>query len=268
MTAPTSLPDFPVTAHTSPLPVPFEAPPVNPSPNGLYAATNWTEIGERQPSRHLNGVEVKGPNYGGDNAFGVWDADWCTPPQLGGPRKEGERPGVLPPFESVTVWSYDECDLTAPSRREVEQRAAQIFRLQEQTAVEREVANRLLLDVGAPAVRPTLKAAVAYLEGELAKTNTLGFIHAGAHLVALEAGLFVASGTVRKSPAGHTWIIGGGYVEGLGDTLVATSQPFGWRDQMQVRTAMDERANIFAAIAERTVLIGYEAVIAAVTVTP
>jgi hypothetical protein len=248
-------------------PIRFEAAPVNPAPNGLYAATQWTEIGEGQPSRHLNGVEVKGPNYGGDNAFGVWEGHYCSAP-VPGQIKEGERPGILPPFDPIVVWSYDECDLTAPSRAEVEQRAAQIFRLQEQTAVEREVGNRLLLDVGAPAVRPTLKEAVAYLEGELAKTNTLGFIHAGAHLVALEAGLFIASGTARKSPAGHTWVIGGGYVEGLGDTLVATSQPFGWRDQMALRTAMDERHNIFAAIAERSVLIGYEAVIAAVTVTP
>lgn len=51
--------------------------------------------------------------------------------------------------------------------------------------------------------------------------------------------------------------------------MVATSAPlFGWRDAAQVRTAMDERHNIFAAVAERTVLVGYEAVIAAVTVTP
>lgn len=182
--------------------------------------------------------------------------------------KEGERPGILPPFEPVTVWAYDECDLTAPSRAEVEQRAAQIFRLEEQVAVEREFATRLLLDAGTPETRPTLKEAVAYLEGELAKTNTTGYLHVGAHLVAQEPSLFVASGTAHKSPLGHTWVIGGGYVEGLGDTLVATSQPFGWRDQVALRTAMDERHNIFAAIAERTVLVGYEAVIAAVTVTP
>lgn len=69
----TGLPDFPVETYTTLLPVPFEAPPLNPSPNGLYAATSWTEIGEGEPSRHLNGVEVKGPNYGGDNAFGIWE---------------------------------------------------------------------------------------------------------------------------------------------------------------------------------------------------
>lgn len=251
-------------------PIRFEAPPVNPSPNGLYAATNWTEIGEGEPSRHLNGVEVKGPNYGGDNAFGIWPNDTCTygSEPAPGQKKEGARPGILPPFDSVTVWAYDECDLTAPSRREVVARAAQIMRLEEQVAVERELANRLLLDAGTAETRPTLKEAVAYLEGELAKTNTLGFIHAGADQVAREAGLFIASGSTRKSPAGHSWVLGGGYVEGLGDTLVATSQPFGWRDQMQVRTATDERHNIFAAIAERTVLVGYEAVVAAVTVTP
>jgi hypothetical protein len=39
-------------------PLRFDAPLLNPSPNGLYAATAWTEIGPDEPSRHLTGVEV------------------------------------------------------------------------------------------------------------------------------------------------------------------------------------------------------------------
>lgn len=269
----TGLPDFPATAYDHMLPVRFEVPAVNPAIPGLYAATFWTEVGAGEPSRHLTGVEVRGPNYGGADASGVWGASWClVPPIDGDDRKEGTRPPILDPFDPMTVWAYDECDLTEPSRREVEQRAAQVFRLEEQPTVEREFAARLLVDAadvpGGIAARPTLKEAVAYLEGAMAETNTLGCFHIGAHLPAVEATLFAKTGTARVSPLGHTWVIGGGYVAGLADTIVATSQPFGWRDEVRTRTAIDERRNVFAAIAERTVLVGYEAVIAAVTVTP
>lgn len=248
-------------------PTRFQAPLINPAPDGLYAATRWTEIGPGEPSRHLNGVEVKGSNYGGDNAFGVWEGHYCSAPQPG-QKKEGERPEILDPFDPVTVWAYDECDLTAPSQREVELRAAQIMRLEEQVAVEREVGNRLLLDAGTPETAATLKLAVGYLEGRMAQTNTVGYFHAGAQWASQEFGLVIKSGTRWTSPLGHVWIFGGGYVEGLANTIVATSQPFGWRDQVALRTAIDERTNTFAAIAERTVLVGYEALVAAVTVTP
>lgn len=49
----------PVTLHDRPIPVQFEPPLQSPAPLGLYAATTWTEIGADQPSRHLNGVEVR-----------------------------------------------------------------------------------------------------------------------------------------------------------------------------------------------------------------
>lgn len=246
-----------------------EVPPVNPAAIGLYAATEWLEDAD---NRWLNGVEFRGVSYGGEEAFGLWPDDSCrtgvspTP----GQKKEGTRPDYLPPFFPVHVWAYDECDLTAPSRAEVRARVAQIIRLQDQTAVETEFANRLIEDVDAlPGSVPTavsLKKAVGYLEGELAKTNTVGYLHIAADLVAEETGLFIGNGTVRKSPLGHTWVIGGGYVDALGDTIVATSKPYGFRLDQPVRDAIDEKVNIFAAVAERSVLIGYEAVIAAVTI--
>lgn len=258
----------PVTTHSSMLPVRLTAPPVNPAPQGLYAATIWTEV--TGPSRHLAGVEIRpAGNYGGGSAFGVWESDWCSVPPLDGERKEGTRPDWLDPFAPITVWAYDECDLTAPSRAEVQQRAAQILRLQEQVAVEREFANRLLTDAGSPEAVATLTAAIGHLEAEFAETNTVGFIHAGAQWVAQMATsqLLTKAGTKLLTPLGHTLVFGGGYVDGLEDTLVATSQPFGWRDDVQLRTAIDERRNTYAAIAERTVAIGYEAVIGAATIS-
>ena len=259
------------TTYPTMLPVPFEVPLLNPTAFGLYASTVWTEIGADEPSRHLTGVEVRpGGNYGGEHASGLWGGAWCGEPTPG-QKKEGDRPDGLDPFEAMTVWAYDECDLTEPSRAEVQQRAMQIMRLEEQVMVEREFAERLKLDaadLGAPQQADSFKQAVGYLEGAMALTNTLGYFHAGAQWASQEFGLVVKSGTRWTSPLGHTWIFGGGYVEGLDNTIVATSQPFGWRDQVQLRTAIDERHNIFAAIAERTVLLGYEALIAAVEITP
>jgi hypothetical protein len=261
----------PVVTYDSPLPVPFEVPPVNPTAFGLYASTLWTEVGADQPARHLHGVEVRpAGNYGGDQASGIWGAPWCGDPEPG-QLKEGQRPDILDPFEPVTVWAADECDLTEPSRAEVQARAQQIMRLEEQVAVERQFAARLLLDaadLGPVQTADSFKAAVGYLEGAAALTNTLTFFHAGAQWASQELGLVVRSGTRWVSPLGHAWVFGGGYVEGLDNTIIATSQPFGWRNTVQVRTTIDERANTFIAIAERTVVVGYEAVVAAVEVTP
>ncbi|QWY84360.1 major capsid pentamer protein [Mycobacterium phage Knocker] len=260
--------------------VQFEAPNVTPAVPGLFAATAW----QNDPDmRWLSGVVIRGANYGGDGAVGAWGQPWCSVPALfdaeadpgdpGSERKFGERPDIADRFDPVTVWAYDECDLTAPSRREVEDRARQILTLEEQPLYERAFAARLnedAADVGIESF-PTLKAAVAYLEGQIALTNTMAFLHIAADVPATEPDLFIKSGTSRVSPSGHTWVIGGGYVGA--DTLwpgliVATSQPFGWRDAPTTRTAMDERHNLYAAVAERSVLVGYEAVIAAAQVIP
>ena len=105
-------------------------------------------------------------------------------------------------------------------------------------------------------------------KGAAALTNTLTFFHAGAQWASQEFGLVLKSGTRWTSPLGHVWIFGGGYVEGLDQTIVATSQPYGWRDAPTTRNAVDRLNNIYAAVAERSVTIGYEALVAAVTIAP
>jgi hypothetical protein len=187
--------------------------------------------------------------------------------------KSGVRDLDLDPFEPVTVWAYDQCDLMEPSREDVQQRVQQILRLEEQTQVERQTAARLLLDaadVSSPfQSATTLAAAVGYLEAQMAMTNTTGFFHVGAQWVAETQpnDLFIKSGTKFVSPMGHTWVIGGGYVDGLDSTIVATSQPFGWRTDPTVVTAIAQYDNLFVAVAERNVLIAYEHVITAVTLS-
>lgn len=247
----------------------FEPPLQTPAPIGLFAATNWQPAIDGE-HRHLLGVEVRPVgNYGGDQSFGIWEADWCAVPGTAedDPKKEGDRTEGLLPFAPYTVWAYDECDLTEPSRREVEARAAQILRLEEQTAIEREFAERLLDDAGTPESAASFKLAVGYIEGVLAQHNVVGFIHAGAQWASQEFGLVIKSGTKYVSPLGHTWVFGGGYVEGLQNTIVATGPLFGWRDEPTVRPGMREDENTYFAVAERTVVIGYEAVLAAVEIS-
>ncbi|OPX12483.1 hypothetical protein [Mycobacterium sp. AT1] len=270
MTAPSSLPDFPVTTHSAPLPTVFDAPPQNPAPGGLYAEVSWTDV--TGPSRHLNGVEIRGTSFPGASQTGIWDAPWCSVPALDGPRKEGQRGGVLDPFDPVVVWAFDSCDLTEPSRREVESRASQALRLRESAMVARQLADRLRLDAAELATIPTVDdaaVALAWLETQLAKANVVGLVHASPTMLPglVSVRLVSRLGTKWITPGGHTLVVDGGYADGLGETLIATSAPlFGWRDQPQVRTAIDEKHNTFVAVAERTVLVGCEAVVASVVI--
>jgi hypothetical protein len=190
-------------------------------------------------------------------------------------RKEGERPDDGEPFGPITVWAADECGPGPASEAEQVMRAQQNLRLLEPVAVERELAERMLFDAAIPGAIPTratLISGIAYLEGILAETGTVGIIHASAEWAAVAASsqLLPYQQTVGlKTRLGHQFAFGGGYVDGLGTTLVATSSVFGWRDEVVVRTAMssDPYDNRVIAIAERSVVVAYEELIGAVTVT-
>ncbi|AWN04216.1 hypothetical protein FDJ57_gp15 [Gordonia phage Sour] len=247
-------------------PVRFEAPLVNPSPTGLYAVTTWNDTAV--PRWLAGGVEVRPNNYGGESAFGIWAADWCGEPGEDD-LKYGTRPVPDDPFDALTVWAYDQCDLTAPSQAEVRVRVQQNLRLIEQVAVEREIATRLIADAPAGPPADDIVGAVGHLEAQLAKTNTLGLIHASA-AVAADAqrhNLIVRTGGSLRTPLGHTWVFGGGYVDGLGKAMIATSPTYGWRDEAVVRDTVEARTNTFAAVAERSVVIGYEKAIATAWLT-
>lgn len=251
----------------------FDSPLLNPAPNGLYNATVWDEVGANEPSRFLGaGVTMRPHNFGGDSAFGVWGANWCaslddlTPADI----KDGERDADgLDVFEPMVVWAYDQCDLTMPSQREVRERAAQNLRLLEQNAVERQFATRLWEDVTDEGVATETSAsiieAVAHIESEFAKTNTIGLVHAPPAFAAraAEASLLIRSGNKFTTPLGHQWVFGGGYIDVLGDAMIATSPTYGWRDEVAVRDAIKQEWNQYVAVAERAVLVAYEAVIAA-----
>lgn len=246
----------------------FDAPLVNPSPQGLYSAVTWPDEGEL-PRWLDSGVQIIKHNYGQEAAMGVWDAPWCGEPGSGDTDlKTGVRPEDPAPFLPITAWAYDECDPRPSSRDEIRVRVAQNMRLGEQVMVERQFADRLVDDATSLGIvgAPDLRLALGYIEGLLAKTNTVGMVHASPEWASREFGLVVPSGTAVRTPLGHLWVFGGGYVDGLGDLIVATSPVYGWRDQVQVRETFQQETNTYAAIAERSVVIGYEQLIGAVLI--
>lgn len=250
-------------------PVVFDAPLVNPAPNGLFAATQWND--DDGPPRWLGpGVDIRVFNYGGETAFGVWTAPWdAAESDLDpGDVKQGERPEFPATFLPFTSWAADEGNLTQWSRDEVRARAQQVHRLQEPNAVEAALATRMLADAGTPA-DANLTWAIGQLEAALAETNTIGVIHAGAQWAtsAAQANLIIRSGTSLKTPLGHTWAFGGGYVDALGSTIIATSPVYGWRSRVEVRDATKLEHNKFKAIAERSLVVGYEALVGAMNIT-
>ncbi|WP_276760168.1 hypothetical protein [Mycolicibacter arupensis] len=263
-----------ITTESTMLPVDFVPPLLNPAPGGLVAATSWTE--ETGPPRWIaEGIGFRGSvtgNFGGAGSSGLWAADWCAQPDdlTETDIKSGTRPGDPEPFVAVTTWATDSCDLTAPSRAEVQQRAQQVLRMREPMLIAAEFAARIKTDAGTPTAATTLVAALAEVEDALAGHNVLGYVHVGPKLLpALVSALLVTrTGAGWRTPGGHTLVVDGGYRTALGDaTLVATSAPYGWRNQVEVTTTVQADENLFVALAERSSVIGAEAVLAAAKIT-
>lgn len=263
-----------VTAESTMLPVDFVPQLLNPAPGGLVAATAWTE--ETGPPRWLTeGVRFRGSvtgNFHGADSTGLWAPAWCADPDELAETdvKDGTRPDDPAAFAAVTAWGWDSCDLTAPSRAEVTDRAQQVLRMREPVLIAGEFAARVKADAGTPTPVADLVAAVAELEDVLAEANVLGYVHAGPKILpALVAALLVTRTPAGwRTPAGHALVVDGGYRVPLGgDTLVATSQPFGWRNAVEVTTAIRADENTFVALAERSSVVGAEVVMAAVKIT-
>lgn len=255
----------------------FDPPLVKPNPIGVYQHVNWEQNGD--PFRFLmgQGVVFRPHNYGGEDAFGVWDVPWCVNPDDRTSDEEvalktGTRPAISGiPFAPQTVYGFDQnqCgDLSDASINEVRTRAAHNLNLLEQIAAEHVLAERMAADLtGSPDPAYDINEALGLLEDALAKTGTLGFIHAAPKWASAEFGLVLGTAPGPfKTPLGNTWVFGGGYVDTLGDVLVATSQIFGWRGTARLQEAVQHQTNSFVAVVERSVLLGYEKLVAAVQV--
>jgi hypothetical protein len=259
------------TTETTLLPTYFTPPLVNPAGRGLYPAVSWTE--ETGPARWLaEGVQFRSSltgNYGGETSTGIWGADWCASPDelTQDDVKSGVRPDDPAAFLATTVWSWDSCDLTEPSQAEVTDRAQQVLRLREPVLVAEDFINRIAADAGTPTTATDLVDAIGELEDAFADTNTSGLIHAAPKVLPalVHAQLLTRSGAGGwVTPAGHRLVVDGGYKSTLGDgTLIATSAVFGWRTRVNVTPSLKPEYNSFAVLAERSVVLGVEKVLAA-----
>lgn len=243
-------------------------PPLVPTPRGLFAAVTWLQDGTL-PLRFLDGLQVRQQNIGLDGQFGVWDEDWCTPPDsaTAATKIKARPPAVIFDVDPITVYAYDhnQCgDMTVDSRAEVQQRAVHVMALTEQLSVEHSIGARLIADAPAPVPAASVTVGVSELEVAMAKVGLTGYLHASPKWAAYLAESRLNLG--GRSPLGHTWVFGGGYADTLGDTIVATTQLYGWRGPMSVRDAIKLELNQYVVIAERSMAIAYEAAVAAVTV--
>ncbi len=264
------------------LPVDFTPPEASPvHPYGLYSATTFIETTSAEAARRWlpSGVLVRPVNYGSENGFGIWGAPWCVSPDELDPEddvKSGLRPdhSALEPYTAMTVYGFDrnlcgDVAVESPAaevRAEVKARAQRNLEMNESIAVEREFGMLLLAQAGTATEVYTLAEAVGHVEQTFAATNTTGLIHArmGLLAVAQSAHLVVRDGPVLRSPAGHRWCFGGGYAAAsLADTIVGTAPVFGWRDEIAVRDTLRHSTNEYIAIAERSVLVATEALVAA-----
>lgn len=250
------------------LPIIYQPTVVGPS-RGLYDAVNWLADGV-EPVRFLaTGVDIEQVNTGLDEQFGVWGESWCADPDSIESDKIRDRlDREYASFAPITVYGYDanQCgDMTTTSRNEVQARALNSLTLNEQQAAETSLAARLLADLPeTPNYRASFFDSVSYLEGELAKKGIPGYIHLGAQWAAHAARYMLNDN--GRSPMGHTWVFGGGYVDTLGYNLIATTQPVGWRGPLSVRDAYKYELNQYVAVAERSLLVAYEAVLASVQI--
>lgn len=240
-------------------PIDHLAPQVNPAVAGLYAVA--TIIDTTAPTRISGGVKIHPANCGGN--AGTWPSDPCAavPDTL---RKAGTRPGPSEPFEAVTVWGWDQCDPGEPEA-DVIARAEQALRLAEQGMVESALSTRLAAD-GAPlGTAANIVAAVGLLELALAEAGISGVVYANARVAAVaeDHGLIIRTGSALRTPLGHLWAFGAGFEYGH---LHATGVPTVWRDAITTQTAVDPSENLRVAVAERTIVAGYECYIAGVTV--
>ncbi|WP_280332878.1 hypothetical protein [Nocardia wallacei] len=258
----------PITTASTALPVVFDAPPQPTQGHGLYAAA--TLFDNAGPTRELlSGLEIR--PYNCDDGVGTYSTELCDDdPAV---KAAGERGEPLT-FMPLVVWAASECR-PDQTEAEIQARATHTRSLHEPLLVESAFAARLLTDAGAPIVVPDLATAIGTLEEFLGEHGYTGYIHASRRWASAAGNLNAASGSgLMRTNLGNTWVFGGGYADALGATLVATGALFAWRSPVfeQVVTVGSSPTpalnNSVYALSERTVTVGYECAVMAVTIDP
>lgn len=244
-------------------PLDYTAPLARPPGGGLYAVANLLD--RPDPARLSGGVSIWPVNC--DPSFGAWPADPCA--STGDLLKSGDRSAPTEPFEPVVVWGYDECGPTK-AETDIVARAEHNLELGEQRTVEAALAERLRTDLTRDSAHDLIDA-VSRLEAALAARSLTGVIHASPAVAAYAQhfGLIIRPGNRPRTPMGHLWSFGAGYADGDGVSttdLFATGDVTVWRDAPTSRATLDPRHNLRLAVAERTIVAGYECPVAAVKI--
>lgn len=240
-------------------PIDYQAPPLNAVGLGLYAAATLVDSATR-----LSGGVIIHPYNCGTNV-GSWPSDPCATPEPDA-RKSGERTAPGDPFLPITLWGYDECDLIETDEQLLG-RAQHGLMLTEEQHVAEAFKARADDDAGAAVAADDIVSAVADIEAALATDpGVLGVIVADAVIAAHaeSAGLIIRSGSSLRTPLGHRWAFVGGDV--FGGDLYGVVGLTVWRDAVTAVPTIDARTNTRAAVAERTIVVGYECVPTRVTI--
>lgn len=249
-----------------------------PYPRGLFEYVDWVQTGGI-PRYLLNGgVIVRPRNFGGETSFGAWGAGWCADPDSLDPEDDVKK-GVRPTFDETRPFTHDVVfgadqnyvgNLAEYEREETRDRALRALLRHQQVTAERQLATRMLADLTALSIATGTATSVVDALGQfedIAAELAVGglHIHGRPYFASVEPSPFTAD---LQTKVGHLqYVAGGGYVDTLQDTLVLTSPVLGWQGAEEQNEAVKHQYNQFIAVAERSVLLGYEKIIAAVEIS-
>lgn len=264
-----------------------EAPPVTPSPFGLFSAATVQDTSGTEDSRWIHsGI--------------TWEPAHCGPAHvtLGACLAAGEEKETDDGIDAVegasfTVYHLHSCKLPGNAWDRGDQLAADALRLGEQRAAERVLMERMAVaaasDGGIVLTSSPLHVvdAVAQLERYLgANYGGVGVIHMDPQVATLAESynLLQTTGTRKQTRAATTSVaVGGGYGAGLipqedPEVQDAPDSGVSWiyaTGQVLVRRAAPEvvksaagslQTNTYVALAERSYVVGWECVTAAIAV--
>lgn len=258
--------------------VDYKAPRL-PVARGLMDVVDWPEGG--LPRWFDSGVLVERTNFDGDTGYGLWNPDWnATLAEVisANVKKTGSRPDRDDtPFVHKTAYAYakNPCgDLRSETRDETTERSRAMLERRMPKTISTAFAQRMLSDVTADSVAVGTAAdvveAISDLELALADVGVDGaLIHASPKFAAPLVASWVLrlSGPSYVTPLGHTMVFSGGFNQVLDQTLIATTAVVGWKTPALELGIIEYQDNQYVSIHEQSVLLAYEQVLAAATIS-
>lgn len=244
----------------------FDPKVLPPFPRGLYEFVDWVQDGGEARFIREDGLVIRPQNFPSADEYGTLVQEFCEQPAE---PLIADRPDIddLDVWSHASVWysSQNQClDLRPEGQQEARDRVLGNFLRLEPLGTETAFATRLLALAGAPVAATNLKDAIGQLTDAAAALGVGEvYIHARPYWAVQEYGLFTSD---MKTVLGAQLVVGGGYVNVLGNVLVATTPVYGWRSEQLVTESLEPKENLLYSLAQRSVLLGVEKIIAAVEI--